>query len=293
MSGQQQSQRRQTARHRRGKVRPHPRHRGVPKEATRSPPQLGRRSAIHVLWENVTGTTEEDAKYIAKSTGTKAPIELNAGVVSYATRPRLWWLTWILTLSARILGQRRTVASPEIMGKPPPRPPWHHTDYKALRPKLTCRMVPGSPDDKRGFRRNGLAEADAAQVKRWESDNKRLATYHYRADNLLWNSDKTAWRMPTPDEGDVLLGYPRGCTSAPGVLDYQREQMIGNTMHVQCVKRLLRDMPLDALAPTEPEDFELLGRRVQGRTSLRPWAREVAVSHNPTDQAALPRPTGR
>ena len=40
----------------------------------------------------------QDAKYIAKNTGTKDPIELNAGVVSHATRPRLWWLTWVLIL---------------------------------------------------------------------------------------------------------------------------------------------------------------------------------------------------
>ena len=93
--------------------------------------------------------------------------------------------------------------------------------------KLTCRMVPASPDDKRGFRTNGLGQADKAQVQRWENDNKRLATYHYRTDNLLWNKDRTRWRMPTPDEGDVLLGYPQGCTQAPGILDYQREQMVG------------------------------------------------------------------
>ena len=93
-------------------------------------------------------------------------------------------------------------------------------------------MVPGSPDDKSGFRTNGIEQAHKAQLERWEGDNKRLATYHYRADNLLWNKERTEWRMPTPDEGDTLLWYPRGYTRAPGIPDYQRKQMVGNTMQV-------------------------------------------------------------
>ena len=111
-------------------------------------------------------------------------------------------------------------------------------------------MVPAAPDDKQGFRTNGLELADKDQFKRWEGDNKRLATYHYRADNLLLKSDRTQWRLPMPDKGDVLLGYPRACTQAPGVLEYQREQMVGNTMHAQCVKLLLRDLPLQNFSPS-------------------------------------------
>ena len=216
--------------------------------------QLGRRSSINVMWENVCGTSVNDAKYIAKNTGTKDPIELNAGVVSYATRPRLWWLTWGLTLAHHeSWGKGEKWPVLKNWGKPPRHPPWHHTDFQALKPKLTCRMVPGSPDDKSGFRTNGIEQADEAQLERWEGDNKRLATYHYRADNLLWNKDRTEWRMPTPDEGDTLLGYPRGYTRAPGIPDYQREQMVGNTMHVQCVKRLLLDLPLDDFSPYQSE----------------------------------------
>ena len=150
-------------------------------------------SSINILWENVTGTTVEDAKYIAKHYGgTNDPIELNAGVVSHATRPRLWWLTWILTLLPQESWEKGEAwLILQDWGKPTSRPPWHHTEYQALKPKLTCRMVPASPDDKRGFRTNGLRQADQAQVQRWENDNKRLATYHYRTDNLLWNKDQT------------------------------------------------------------------------------------------------------
>ena len=51
--------------------------------------------------------------------------------------------------------------------------------------------------------------------------------------------------MPTPDEGDELLGFPRGYTNVPGIEPYHREQMIGNTMHIEAVKRLLKDLPFE------------------------------------------------
>ena len=50
----------------------------------------GWRSQIHFSWENVCGTTKEDAEQVAKLTGTLSPIELNVEEVAYASRPRVW-----------------------------------------------------------------------------------------------------------------------------------------------------------------------------------------------------------
>ena len=38
-------------------------------------------------------------------------------------------------------------------------------------------MVPASPRDKRGYRRNSYENADDGQIARWEGDNRRLSTY--------------------------------------------------------------------------------------------------------------------
>ena len=50
--------------------------------------------------------------------------------------------------------------------------------------------------------------------------------------------------MPTPDEGDALLGHSNDYTKVPGIEDYKREQMIGNTMHIDVVCRALSDLTL-------------------------------------------------
>ena len=89
--------------------------------------------------------------------------------------------------------------------------------------------------------------------------------------------------MPTPDEGDVLLGYRRGCTQAPGVLDYQREQMVGNTMHVQCVKRLLLDLPPDDFSPNPPDEPNSL------TTDRSPRLPKGGVAEAPVGPAPLER----
>ena len=49
--------------------------------------------------------------------------------------------------------------------------------------------------------------------------------------------------MPSPDELDELLGFPQGYTKVAGVTDLQREQLIGTTMHVAVIKRILEDLP--------------------------------------------------
>ena len=47
----------------------------------------------------------------------------------------------------------------------------------------------------------------------------------------------------------MLLGFPAGYTQVTGVEPYQREQMVGNTMHVMAVQRILTDLPLEESVP--------------------------------------------
>ena len=90
----------------------------------------------------------------------------------------------------------------------------------------------------------------------------------------------------------MLFGYPRRCTKALGILDYQREQMTGRTMHVQCVKRLLRDIRLDALASTKPEDFEVLGDTHKAALASDPRAKGCSASQTSTESALPSDPQG-
>ena len=79
-----------------------------------------------------------DAAYVAKSTGTNEPIELNAECVSYASRPRLWWLTWNINATGK---ERWNQGKhwPRLInwGERRPTPPWRDTGYSAKKPTLT------------------------------------------------------------------------------------------------------------------------------------------------------------
>ena len=73
---------------------------------------------------------------------------------------------------------------------------------------------------------------------------------------MLWNNsgrENSKWRFPTPDETDVLLGFPPGYTDVQGVDSTLKEQMLGNTMHVEAVVRLLRDLPIGDAPPLQTQ----------------------------------------
>ena len=164
----------------------------------------------------------------------------------HESRPRLWWFTWTLHTTGK---ERWSQGKhwPRLLhwGERPQTPPWRDMGYSAGKATLTCRLVPGAPHEDNSWRTNGIQEADQEQIQRWKQDNQRLSTYHYHRDNLLWSQDRRSWRLPTPDECDVLLGFPAGYTNVAGVEPYKREQMVGNTMHVMAVQRILTDIPLE------------------------------------------------
>ena len=69
-----------------------------------------------------------------------------------------------------------------------------------------------------------------------------MSTFQYEADTILWKGSQ--WRLPSPDELDALLGFAAGYTDVPGISPLQREQLIGNTMHVEALRRILQDLDL-------------------------------------------------
>lgn len=75
---------------------------------------------------------------------------------------------------------------------------------------MVTRTCPGEYNFTRTFRDKGFERADEATRARWQQDGYRLSTLQYAADIFIWKGD--SWRLPTPDELDVLLGFPVGCT---------------------------------------------------------------------------------
>ena len=120
-------------------------------------------------------------------------------------------------------------------------PPWEETGFTLYGERMVTRTCPGEWTATPSFRTKGLDCGHKGSILRWQQDGYRLSTFQYEAETLLWRGDE--WRLPLPDELDELLGYPRGYTAVAGATDLQREQLLGNTMHVAAaVVRLLEDL---------------------------------------------------
>ena len=131
---------------------------------------------------------------------------------------------------------------------------------------MVTRTCPGERSSSRTFRTKGLARADMATRRRWAEDGYRLSTFQYEADTILWKGDQ--WRLPSPDELDALLGFPVGYTDVPGISSLQREQLIGNTMHVEALRRLLQDLDLAVWPQHKPEIQEVENKVLQVDTCV-------------------------
>ena len=128
--------------------------------------------------------------------------------------------------------------------------------------RMVTRTCPGERSPTPTFRTKGLDRADKGTILRWRQDGYRLSTFQYEAETLLWKGDE--WRLPLPDELDGLLGYPKGYRAVAGATSLQREQLLGNTMHVAAVVRLLEDLKDGTPAPrTDNEDEKNVSAGVQ------------------------------
>ena len=114
--------------------------------------------------------------------------------------------------------------------------------------RMVTRTCPGEWSAVPTFRTKRLDRADKHTIRRWKQDGYRLSTFQYEAETSLWKGDE--WRLPSPDELDELLGYPRGYTGVANATNLQREQMLGNTMHGAAVVRLLEDLKSSPFLPT-------------------------------------------
>ena len=121
-------------------------------------------------------------------------------------------------------------------------PPWHHTGFSLPSERMVCRTCPGEPQTTPSFRTKGWQRADEATRQRWKADGYRLSTFQYEQDTGLWKGSK--WRLPTRDELDQLMGLPAGYAGVAHATNLQREQMLGTSMHVEVIRRILKGVPV-------------------------------------------------
>ena len=209
--------------------------------------RLSRTAAIHCLWENVMGTSDEDVKFITSHTVIQEPIVVDAAEASHCWRTRIFWPTWRLKLKAgeqwgEVKGRRIL----KNWGVKPDKTPWGNTEFqvqhhgKASTLPICTRTCPGPKGPESSWRDHGIETADSGTIRRWKEDGHRLSTYQYAEENLLWKGDW--WRMPYPSELDELLGFPQGYTEGRGHRSAARTANREHNAHVSNPKTAARPL---------------------------------------------------
>ena len=171
---------------------------------------------VHRLMESVASMDTADRVVMSQSAGS-TPILLDASGVTGCRRPRLYWPTWeledgngssISTVTGDGWEQVTEVALESAYTVEDFLEPGWHKSSKQVFPTFTTSRPRNAP----GRRPAGLQQCDASELKRWEDDQFRFPPYQYRTPLCLYNK-RGEVRIPSVEEREVLMGFPRGYTS--------------------------------------------------------------------------------
>ena len=204
---------------------------------------------IRKLMENVASMDEADEKVMSESVG-KQPTMIDAAGVSLAHRPRLYWCNWELlegegvtfhhTPSGRSAVKLQAALNPVDYLTPG----WRLKEDKKL-PTFTTSRPRTSP----GYKPAGLSQCQTHELRRWEDDSYRFPPYQYQDCHCLVNK-KGDLRLPSIEEREVIMGFPKGYTANCLPKKDQKSQwctdtrltLIGNSWNVTVVAWILSQL---------------------------------------------------
>ena len=163
---------------------------------------------VHRLVENVASMDAADCQVMSAAFGT-SPWAIDAGGLSLARRPRLYWCSWepmsmpgaqVSEGSASSLPVKGSVAldvAPDEQDFL--EAGWHRTRPGAPFPTFTT----SRPSPPPGRRPAGLALCPPDAVERWRADSHRFPPYQYRSENCVTNR-LGELRVPSVKEREVI-----------------------------------------------------------------------------------------
>ena len=208
---------------------------------------------VHRLMESVFSMDIKDRKIMSKALGC-TPYLVDAGNISLCRRPRLYWISWELREAPGI-----KLLEPQGSGWESYQevqldfscdrsafllPGWHFSEDE-LFPTFTTARPRTAP----GNRPAGLWQCEQWEVERWQHDRYRFPPYVYRDRYGLFSS-KGEWRLPSVEEKEVMMGFPKGYTTACRPKSQQqgmayedaRHTLIGNSWRVPTIAWLLNEL---------------------------------------------------
>ena len=169
--------------------------------------------AHHFPWAQVRGPMENqaDEKVMSESFG-QDPWYIDAGHVSLARRPRLYWIDWELQECKHVkfghtdAGRACVTLHAQLDPHDYLKPGWALNSSKKLPTFTTSR-----PRDQPGYKPAGLKSCKEHEVSRWSSDWHRFPPYQYQDDACLVNKHGDL-RLPNIQEREVIMGFPKNYT---------------------------------------------------------------------------------
>ena len=252
---------------------------------------------VHSLTENVSSMDPQDCQHMNEEFADE-PWAIDAGGISLARRPRLYWISWDLESETHATVERDVEHRLPVKGRVdlfgPPNPKdflesgWELTPGYQLPTFTTSRPSP-NPMRKPA----GLKDCEPHELQRWKLDKHRYPPYQYRDVHCLHNKRGEA-RPPSILERELILGFPAGYTRRcmPKYKTNSEEyydcrlSLLGNSWSVPVVAWLLKNL-LSPLGVVEHMSLrQLLDRFVPGKHPslqgmlLRPPVSQSSNTHH-------------
>eukprot|EP00435_Cladocopium_sp_Y103_P046183 s2515_g13.t1 len=208
-------------------------------------------AAVHALMESVASMDEKDREHMSRGFGDE-PWKCDAGLLTWCSRPRLYWLTWELLEQPGVsikLGSGSSPREVELVAQQDLeevcKEGWIKIDPSRPFPTFTTSRPRSCP----GHKPAGVAQCSDVEIARWTADKFRFPPYQYCNRNCLINT-KNEIRLPSIEEKEIMMGFPlnytiacspKGDRNSPDHMD-ARHSLLGNSWSVPVIAWLLSQL---------------------------------------------------
>eukprot|EP00435_Cladocopium_sp_Y103_P034676 s555_g9.t1 len=199
--------------------------------------------------ESVSSMDKEDREVMSAQFG-EEPWKCEAGSMTWCCRPRLYWLTWDLTVQegcSLLVDEdpKEVVLTAKQDLEQVCQEGWIKYDCDRSFPTFTTSRPRTHP----GRKPAGLQNCTEEEVERWSRDQYRFPPYQYMKRNLLINR-AGEMRLPSIQEKEFMMGFPVNYTfnsvqksekNTQHHLDI-RHSLIGNSWSVPVISWLISQL---------------------------------------------------
>ena len=172
---------------------------------------------VRTVMESVASMDQSDRQVMSEGIGLN-PWKVNAGQMTLAHRPRLYWLDWELLPEAGVLfhvhegkvgsvvNEIEATCKVKLEEATYLKPGFSRNDSAPL-PTFTTSRPRAYP----GRHPAGLSDCLPHERQRWQQDEHRYPPYQYKDKHMIKNK-RGELRLPEVEEKEVILGFPKGYT---------------------------------------------------------------------------------